>query len=161
MGAELFHTDRQINSQADMTKLIAHFSNFANAPKNYIFILIVNFSNNDSLEIWSRFKKLKITFVWKLEYSVIINWCPEARTRASFSVTVEDTLQQLMMWDFFMTLMAKRWSDPSDAIIFTSTTFPNPLSPKILIGWKLSIETFSWPVLPLVSDLKHNHLICY
>jgi hypothetical protein len=27
--------------------------------------------------------------------------------------------------------------------------------------WKLPIETSSWPVLPLVSDLKHNHLMCY
>ena len=54
--------------------------------------------------------------------------------RHSFSVTVKDTLQQVMMWDFFMTLMAKRWSDPSDAFIFASTTFPNPPSPRILIG---------------------------
>jgi hypothetical protein len=49
--AELFHTDRQMNGQADMTKLIVHFNNFSNAPKNYIFMLMVNFSNNDSLEI--------------------------------------------------------------------------------------------------------------
>jgi hypothetical protein len=31
-------------------------------------------------------KKFKITFVWKHEYSVVINGCPEARTKASFSV---------------------------------------------------------------------------
>jgi len=150
VGAELFHMDRQMNSQADMMNLIIHFCNFANAPKHYIFKLILNFSINDSLEIWSRFKKFKITFVWKHEYSVIINGCPKARTRAFFSVTVEDTLQQVLMWDFFMTLMEKCWSGPADAFIFTSTIFPNP-SPKILIGWKRSIETFSWPVLPLVS----------
>jgi hypothetical protein len=78
-----------MNGQADMTKLRVHFSNFANAPKNYIFILMVNVSN-DSLEIRSRLKKLKITFVWKHEYSVIINGCPEEWTRASFSVMVED-----------------------------------------------------------------------
>jgi hypothetical protein len=60
-------------------------------------------------------------------------WTPRSKDQSLFSV-MEDTLQQLMMWDFFMTLMAKRWSDPSDAFIFASTTFPNPLSPKILIG---------------------------
>ena len=53
--AELFHTDRQtdrqMNSQADMMKLITHFPNFANAPKHYIFILMINFTINDSLEI--------------------------------------------------------------------------------------------------------------
>jgi len=48
VGAELFHTDRQMNGQADLMKLIAHFRNFANAPKNYILILMVNFSINDS-----------------------------------------------------------------------------------------------------------------
>jgi hypothetical protein len=41
VDAELFHTDRQM-------KLVAHFRNFANASKNYIFKLMVNFSNNDS-----------------------------------------------------------------------------------------------------------------
>ena len=154
-----------MNGQADIMKLIFHFSNFAKAPKNYIFILMVNFTNNDSgnikqvqktenclfleagiqchnkwmpwskgqsllfsdvgrhiattgdvgllhvlngkrlvrsircfhicqvnfssndsLEIWSRLKKLKITIVWKHNYSVIINGCPNVRTRASFWV---------------------------------------------------------------------------
>ena len=79
---------RQMNSQADMMKLITHFPNFANAPKHYIFIPMVNFTINDSLEIWSRFKKLKITSVWKHEYSVMINGCPEAGTKTSFSATV-------------------------------------------------------------------------
>jgi len=55
------------------------------------------------------------------------------------------------MWHFFMALRAKRWSDPSDAFFLTSITFPNPPSPKILIGWKLAIETFCWAILPLVS----------
>ena len=41
---------RQMNSQADMM-LIIHFSNSANAPKHYIFKLMVNFSINDPLEI--------------------------------------------------------------------------------------------------------------
>jgi hypothetical protein len=52
-----------MNSQADMMKLIVHFCNFGNAPKNYIFIPMVNFSI-DSLEIWCRFKKLKITVLY-------------------------------------------------------------------------------------------------
>ena len=55
VGAELFYTDRQtdrqMNSQVDMMKLIIHFCNFLNAPKHYIFKLVVNFSINDSLEI--------------------------------------------------------------------------------------------------------------
>jgi hypothetical protein len=59
VGAEFFHmdrqtdrqTDRQMNGQADMMKLIIHFRNFANAPKHYIFILMVNVSINDSLGI--------------------------------------------------------------------------------------------------------------
>jgi hypothetical protein len=34
VGAELCHADRQAGRQADTTKLIADFSNFANAPKN-------------------------------------------------------------------------------------------------------------------------------
>jgi len=33
VGAELFHADRQTDSWTDMTELIAHFQNFANAPK--------------------------------------------------------------------------------------------------------------------------------
>lgn len=49
-----------------------------------------------------------------------------------------------------MTLMTKRWSDSSDAFFLTSITFSNP-SPKIIIRWKLSIETFGWAVLPLIS----------
>jgi len=49
VGAELFYTDRQMDSQVDMMKLIIHFCNFANAPKHYIFKLVVNFSINDSL----------------------------------------------------------------------------------------------------------------
>jgi len=61
------------------------------------------------------------------------------------------TLQQLTMWDFFRTLMAKRWSDPSDDFFSTRITFPNPPSTKILIGWKLPMETSGWAVLPLVS----------
>ena len=32
-GAELFHADGQTEVQADMTKLIVAFRNFANAPK--------------------------------------------------------------------------------------------------------------------------------
>jgi hypothetical protein len=50
-----------------------------------------------------------------------------------------------------MALMAKRWSDSSGAFFLTSITFPNDPSPKILIGWKLSIETFGSTVLPLFS----------
>jgi len=69
-----------------MMKLITHFRNFANAPEHYIFILMVKFSINDSLEIISRFKKLQITFVWKHEYRVVINEWPEAKTIASFSM---------------------------------------------------------------------------
>ena len=49
VGAELFYTDRQMDGQVDMMKLIIHFCNFANAPKHYIFKLVVNFSINDSL----------------------------------------------------------------------------------------------------------------
>ena len=81
-------TDRQMNSQADMMKLIIHFCNSANAPKHYILKLIVNFSINESLEICSTFKKLKITFVWKHEYSNVIKGCEKARINASFSVSV-------------------------------------------------------------------------
>jgi hypothetical protein len=32
--AELFHADGRTDRQADMTKLIVAFRNFANAPKN-------------------------------------------------------------------------------------------------------------------------------
>jgi hypothetical protein len=32
--AELFHADRRTDEQADMTKLLVAFSNFANAPKS-------------------------------------------------------------------------------------------------------------------------------
>jgi hypothetical protein len=39
-----------MNGQAEIMKLIVHLCNFANAPKNYIFIPIVNFST-DFLEI--------------------------------------------------------------------------------------------------------------
>ena len=119
----------------------------------------VNFSINDPLVIWSMFKKLKITFVWKHKYSVIINGCPEVRTKVSFWVTLEDTLQQLMMRDFFMTLMAKCWSYPTDAFIFASTTFQNPPSPKLLIGWKLSIETFGWPETPSFNMLLRRRIL--
>jgi hypothetical protein len=79
-----------MNGQADTMKLKVHLCNFANAPKNYIFIPTVNFST-DSPEIRSRFKNLKITFVWKHAYNVVINGCPEARTRASFSVMAKDS----------------------------------------------------------------------
>jgi hypothetical protein len=34
VGAELFHADGQRDGQTNMTKLIATFHNFANAPKN-------------------------------------------------------------------------------------------------------------------------------
>jgi hypothetical protein len=33
MEAELFYSDGQMDGQTDMTKIIAAFSNFANAPK--------------------------------------------------------------------------------------------------------------------------------
>ena len=85
-----------------------------------------------SIRTLSSFKKFKITFVSKHEYSVVINGCPEARTKAFFSVTVWFKLQQLLMWDFFRTLMAKRWSDPSDGFFLTRITFPNPPSPPVL-----------------------------
>jgi hypothetical protein len=122
-----------MNGQADIMKLIVHFCKFGNAPKNYIFILMVNFSI-DSLEIWCRFKKLKITFVWKHVYSVIINGCPEERIRASFSIMVRDTQERLIAKDFFINFMAKLLSDPSDAFLFARTTFSKPSSVKILIG---------------------------
>jgi hypothetical protein len=38
MGAELFHTDGQI----DMTKLVVAYRNFANAPKKYVEGLVGN-----------------------------------------------------------------------------------------------------------------------
>ena len=53
--------------------------------------------------------------------------------------------------DFFMTLTAKPWSVLSDSFFFISITFPNPPSPKSPIGWKLSIESFAWVVLTLLS----------
>jgi len=64
VGAGLFHTDRQMNGQADLMKLIVHFRNFANAPKNYILILMVNFSINDSenMKQVQKKKNLKITY---------------------------------------------------------------------------------------------------
>jgi hypothetical protein len=34
LGAELFHSDGRTDGQADMTKLIVAFRNFANAPTN-------------------------------------------------------------------------------------------------------------------------------
>jgi hypothetical protein len=34
MGAELFHTDGQIDGRTDMTKLKVTLRNFANAPKD-------------------------------------------------------------------------------------------------------------------------------
>jgi len=34
VGAELFHTDGRMDRRTDMTKLIAVFRNFANAPKS-------------------------------------------------------------------------------------------------------------------------------
>jgi hypothetical protein len=34
MGAESFHEDRKTDAQTDMTKLIADFRDFANAPQN-------------------------------------------------------------------------------------------------------------------------------
>jgi hypothetical protein len=33
VGAELLHAERRTDEQADMTKLLVAFSNFANAPK--------------------------------------------------------------------------------------------------------------------------------
>jgi hypothetical protein len=33
--AELFHADRRMDRQTDMTKLIVAFRNFANAPKKF------------------------------------------------------------------------------------------------------------------------------
>jgi len=146
-----------------MMKLITHFPNFANAPKHYIFILMINFTINDSLEIWSSFKKLKITSVWKHEYSVVINGCPEARTKASFSAMVQVTLQQSMTCDFFTTFMAKRWSDSFEAFFFTSITFPNWPTPKIPIGSKLSIETFGevsiWPETQSFNVLLRHRIL--
>ena len=82
---ELFHTDREPSRHDE-----AHnpFLQFANAPTHYIFKLMVNFSINDSLGIWSRLNKLKITLVWKHEYIVVTNGCPEASTNTSFSAMV-------------------------------------------------------------------------
>ena len=142
-----------------------HFCNFANAPKNYICISMLNFST-DSLEIWSRFKKLKITFVWKHEYSCVINGCPEVRIIASFSVIIKEAL---MTKDFFINLMAKCFSHPSDVLSFASTTLPKPPSPKILIGWKLFMENFGRRVPALVWPetqsfnvlLRHRIYRCY
>jgi hypothetical protein len=38
VGAELFHADRQIDRQTDMTKLTIVFRNFANAPKKSLYL---------------------------------------------------------------------------------------------------------------------------
>jgi len=45
VGAEMFHA----NGRTDMTKLIAIFRNFANAPKNWIEKLNANHSPTASL----------------------------------------------------------------------------------------------------------------
>ena len=123
-----------------------HFCNFANAPKNYICIPMLNFST-DSLEIWSRFEQLKITFLWKHEYSFVINGCPEVSIRASFSVIIKEAL---VTKDFFINFIAKCFSHPSDIFFFASKTLPKPPSPKILTGWKLSTENFGRTIPPLV-----------
>ena len=129
-----------------MTKLLIAFHNFVNVSKNYyIFILMVNFSINDSLEIWSKFKQFKLTFVWKHPYRVVTNGCAEARISASFSVIVKDTLPQLIMLAFLKALMATSWSWPSGAFLLASTTLPNPPSPKIRTGCKQSIDSL-WPL---------------
>jgi len=67
VGAGLFHTDRQMNGQADLMKLIVHFRNFANAPKNYILILMVNFSINDSENMKQVQKKKFKNYVHRTE----------------------------------------------------------------------------------------------
>jgi len=36
MGAEMFHSNRRVNGQTDMTKLIVAFRNFANPPENTV-----------------------------------------------------------------------------------------------------------------------------
>jgi hypothetical protein len=36
VGDELFHKDGETDGKTDMTKLIADFRNFANAPKNSV-----------------------------------------------------------------------------------------------------------------------------
>jgi len=136
-------------------KFIVHLCNFANAPKYYIFIPMVNFST-DSLEIWRMSKKYKITFVWKHEYNVVINGCPAVSIRASFSMIVKDTHERLTRKDFFTIFTAKLFSDPSDDLFFASSTFPKPPWPKILTGWKFSRENFGWPILPLVSILSET-----
>jgi len=46
-GAELFHTDRWTARQTWWSSWSTS-CNFANAPKHYIFKLMVNFSINDS-----------------------------------------------------------------------------------------------------------------
>ena len=40
VGAEVFHADRHMYGQTDMTKLIVAFLNFANAPKNKISVAL-------------------------------------------------------------------------------------------------------------------------
>jgi hypothetical protein len=38
VGAEFFHVDGRTDGQADITKLIVIFCNFANVPKNIRFV---------------------------------------------------------------------------------------------------------------------------
>jgi Fe-S-cluster formation regulator IscX/YfhJ len=53
-GAELFHTDVRTDRRTDMTKLIAHFRNFANAPKN------VTESITTVLIIWTEYNFFQV-----------------------------------------------------------------------------------------------------
>ena len=100
VGAELFNmdrqTDRQMNSQADMMKLITHFHNFANAPKHHIFILMANFTINDS----GNMKQVqKIGNYLRLEARVQCHnkWMPQSKDQSflfrygvSHTATIDD-----------------------------------------------------------------------
>jgi hypothetical protein len=51
VGAELFHADGEKDGQADMTKLIVAFRNFANTPKSEEFSSCYALCNLYSLSI--------------------------------------------------------------------------------------------------------------
>jgi hypothetical protein len=46
VGAELFHADRRTGGQADMTKLMVHFRNFANVSNKTVKVLLFFHENN-------------------------------------------------------------------------------------------------------------------
>jgi hypothetical protein len=83
------------------------------------------------------------------EYIVVINGCPEVRFSASFFQWLWKTRSNNWWWTSLRSLW-QNLSDPYDAF-FASSTFPKPLSLKILSGWKLSMENCSRPFLPLIA----------